>query len=70
MSLEERVDLSVESLDEGCDVRIWSGDCEHEKYNGISEQYLCVACGKIIGLNHEVRHEGFPHIKGDTDNLY
>jgi hypothetical protein len=31
---------------------------------------LCTACGKVSGLNHEVRHEIFPHISGDTDSLY
>lgn len=70
MLLDERVDTSLETPDESCDIRIWSGECEHEKYTGISQKYLCVSCGMIIGLDHEVGHEIFPHIKGETESLY
>jgi len=64
MSGKERTNVSTEYGEDRCDTRVWSGDCTHD------EKYLCVSCGKIPGLNHEVRHEIFPHIKGDTDSLY
>ena len=53
-----------------CDIRIWSGTCEHETYSNSGERYLCVTCGTIPDLDHEVRHEIFPHIKGDSDFLH
>jgi hypothetical protein len=53
----------------GCDTRIWSGDCRHSEYADEGEKYLCESCGKIVGLTHEVRHEHFPHVSGDDDNL-
>jgi hypothetical protein len=62
--------LKFEENIDKCDSRIWSGACEHDKFANIGEKYLCVACGTIPGLDHEVSHEIFPHIKGDTDNLY
>jgi hypothetical protein len=53
----------------GCDVKIWSGSCERSEYSDPGEKYLCATCGKIAGLDHEVHHEGFPHVCGDEDNL-
>lgn len=70
MSGFERTGTYVESWDDRCDTRIWSGVCEHDESSPGSEKYLCVACGKIPVLDHEVRHELFPHISGDTDSLY
>lgn len=52
-----------------CDVKIWAGACQHSDYRAEGDEYLCSLCGKIIGLTHEVRHEGFPYISGDEDNL-
>ena len=53
---------------ERCDTRVWSGECRHDEKTGGNE-YLCSACGTIRDLDHEVRHEGFPYVSGDTDNL-
>lgn len=55
--------------DEGCDIRVWSGDCEHSGSATIGDKYLCDFCGKIIDLNHEVNHEIFPYVTGDPDFL-
>jgi len=54
---------------EGCDIRVWCQSCQRSDYKTEGEKYLCASCGKVMGLNHEVRHEGFPHISGDDDNL-
>jgi len=58
-----------ESKEEGCDIRTWSGECQHSSYTSSGDKYVCVTCGKITDLDHEVRHEGFPHVSGDYDNL-
>ncbi|MBT0662816.1 hypothetical protein KI809_00755 [Geobacter pelophilus] len=58
-----------ETTEESCDIRIWSGECQHSSYQSIGEKYSCVTCGKIANINREVRHEGFPHVSGDYDNL-
>jgi len=55
---------------EGCDIRIWSGSCEHVTEMEGSDTYLCDTCGVIEGLDHEVRHDGYPHVSGDYDSLY
>ena len=52
-----------------CDIRVWSAACERSEYKTEGDQYLCATCGNIVGLNHEVHHEMFPHICGDDDNL-
>ena len=52
-----------------CEVRVWSADCQHSEYTAEGDKYLCASCGTIVGLNHEVHHEHFPHISGDEDNL-
>lgn len=54
---------------ERCDIKVWSGACEHDTYSDLSEKYLCDACGTIAGMEHEVSHEGFVHIKGDDTSL-
>lgn len=56
--------------EESCDIRIWSEECRHSSYMTSGEKYLCAACEKIPVLDHEVRHEIFPHVSGDADNLY
>ena len=60
----------TESNEESCDIRIWSGDCKQSVYMSSGDKYLCASCGKILNLNHEMRHEIFPHISGDADFLY
>ncbi len=52
-----------------CDTRVWSGSCEKSDYRDMSDKYLCSACGTISALDHEVRHEVFPLVSGDYDNL-
>jgi len=53
----------------GCDVRVWCAACQQSDFKTEGDKYLCSSCGKIVGLTHEVRHEGFPHVSGDDDNL-
>ena len=53
-----------------CDVRVWCEACKSSDYKTEGDKYLCASCGKITALDHEVRHEIFPHISGDDDNLY
>lgn len=55
---------------ERCDIRIWSGDCKQSSFSNKSEKYLCVSCGMISDLNHEVRRDMFPHVSGDYSKLY
>jgi hypothetical protein len=52
-----------------CDIKVWSGACEHASYSDLSEKYLCDACGTITGMDHEVSHKGFIHIKGDDSSV-
>ena len=55
--------------EKSCDSRIWCKECEQSDYKILGEKYLCASCGKILNLDHEVRHEIFPHVSGDTDKL-
>jgi hypothetical protein len=55
---------------ERCDTRVWSGECSHSSDVSGKKENLCVTCGTIHKLDHEVHHEEFPHVSGDTDNLY
>ncbi len=52
-----------------CDIKTWSGECRQSDSPSGEKKYLCAVCGTIVDLNHEVRHEHFPHVSGDTDNL-
>lgn len=58
-----------QSAEGRCDTKVWSGACEKNDYVDSSDKYLCVACGTIKNLDHEVRHEVFPLVSGDYDNL-
>ena len=51
------------------DCRIWCEECKKSDYTTVGDKYLCTSCGKSLHLNHEVHHEIFPHVVGDTDNL-
>lgn len=55
---------------ERCDIHVWSGACEHGEENGTGKGYLCALCENIAVLDHEVRHEIFPHVSGDYENLH
>lgn len=52
-----------------CDVRVWSGDCEHTTYLDSGDKYLCDVCESIPVLSHEVRRAAMPYVSGDYDNL-
>ena len=65
----ERRGGSAEGTEERCDTRVWSGACEKSDYKDSSDKYLCIACGTLSNLTHEVRHEVFPLVSGDYDNL-
>ncbi|BCS53547.1 hypothetical protein [Geobacter sp. SVR] len=56
--------------EQNCDVSIWCEECQQGEYTTSEDKYLCAACGKILGMNHEVRHEIFPHVAGDYRELY
>ena len=55
--------------DKSCDIRIWCKECERSDYSILGDKYLCASCGKILTLDHEVSHEIFSHVSGDTDKL-
>jgi hypothetical protein len=52
-----------------CDTRVWSGECAQSDDATGKNEYLCTVCGTIRNLDHEVHHEVFPHVSGDSDNL-
>ena len=54
---------------EACDVRIWSGDCEHKDFKESGGKYLCDVCETIPMLNHEVHRAAMPYVSGDYDSL-
>jgi len=62
--------FTTASPPERCDTKVWSGDCDHSGDATGGNEYLCVSCGTIRNLDHEMHHETFPHVSGDTDNLY
>lgn len=70
MKATERKAIIREGPQERCDSKVWSGECRHDDYTTSGDHYLCVTCGRIRDLDHEVKHEIFPHISGDKDNLY
>lgn len=55
--------------DDFCDVRVWSGDCEHTTSLYGGDKYLCDICKTIPELDHEVRPATMPYVSGDYDNL-
>lgn len=55
--------------EERCDIRIWSGECEHTPSASGEDKYLCNVCEKIPDLEHEVHHGVFAYVSGDYDNL-
>jgi hypothetical protein len=61
--------IMTESPQERCDIKVWSGECRQSDSETGGKEYLCPLCGTISGLDHELHHEGFPHVSGDTDNL-
>jgi hypothetical protein len=68
--LKTGTDLTtVGSSEERCDIHVWSGDCDHGPGGDKGERYLCELCETIPVLDHEIRHEIFPHVSGDYDLL-
>ncbi len=57
------------SENERCDIRVWSGACDRGPDHNASEKYLCSFCETISGMDHEVRHETFPHVSGDYTRM-
>lgn len=55
--------------EERCDIHVWSGACDHGESNDTEKRYLCDLCENIAALDHEVRHEIFPHVSGDYENM-
>lgn len=55
--------------EERCDIHVWSGACDHGKDDRSGDRYRCDLCEEIAVLDHEIRHEIFPHVSGDYDNL-
>jgi hypothetical protein len=60
---------AVGGSDERCDIRVWSGSCDHGPGGDKGERYRCELCESIADIDHEVRHEIFPHVSGDYDLL-
>ena len=56
--------------DDLCDIRVWSGDCEHTTTLYSGDKYLCDVCETIPRLDHEVRRAAMPYISGDYDRLH
>lgn len=55
--------------DDFCDIRVWSGECEHTSSRNSGEKYLCEICGTVPKLDHEVKPSALCYISGDYDNL-
>lgn len=59
----------VRERDDFCDVRVWSGDCEHTTSLYGGDKYLCDVCETIPGLEHEVIPAAFSYVSGDYTKL-
>ena len=55
--------------DDFCDVRVWSGDCEHTTSLYSGDKYLCDICETIPGLEHEVKRAAMCYVSGDYHTL-
>ncbi len=56
-------------IDETCDIRIWSGSCEHPQSDSNGDKYLCDYCVKIGGIDHVVERAAMPYVSGDYSKL-
>ena len=50
--------------------KLWCSECQRSDYVTAEDKYLCASCGKVLNEDHEVHHEIFPHVSGDTDKMY
>jgi len=55
---------------ETSDINLWCEECQRSDYITTEDKYLCASCGKILNPDHEVHHEIFPHVSGDTEKMY
>lgn len=55
--------------DDFCDIRVWSGECEHTTSLNSGDKYLCDVCETVSVLEHEVRPAALPYVSGDYDKL-
>lgn len=55
--------------DDFCDVRVWSGDCEHTTSLYGGDKYLCDICESVPGLEHAVVPAAMPYVSGDYSRL-
>jgi len=62
-----KVDFNGSSCEERCDIHVWSGACDHGEGADTEKRYLCDLCETIPVLDHEVKHEIFPHVSGDYE---
>ena len=60
---------SSRERDDFCDVRVWSGDCEHTTSLYSGDKYLCDVCETIPGLEHEVKPAAMCYVSGDYHTL-
>lgn len=71
MELDKEKREGTGTSEQRCDVKVWSPACERHDFRAEGDKYLCVACGKIQELTHEIGHDHFPHLKAeDESNLY
>ena len=52
-----------------CDVRVWSGECEHTTGAQGGDKYLCDICKTIPDLEHQVKPGALCYVSGDYDRL-
>jgi hypothetical protein len=69
MGVTKRKAAAAETAPERCDIKVWSGECERIDSRTGKNEYACALCGTIRNIDHEVHHELFPHLSGDTDKL-
>lgn len=62
-------EFALTEMNERCDIKVWSGACDSGSDTDTPDKYLCRLCETIPGLDHEVRHEIFPHVSGDYDRM-
>jgi hypothetical protein len=67
--MAKRDEFTREETDGRCDIKVWSGSCDHGPETKEPGKYLCSLCETLPGLDHEVRHEIFPHVSGDYDRM-